>query len=81
MGRIRDLTKQERILSVLSENSKGVWLAELARRVKMFPASVNYIIFGQKKKEKFYGGYLKNKVKSYKLGRNKMIKLRVKENV
>ena len=58
------------------KNSKdGIWLYELARKVKITPGSLHYIIFGRKTKNgKEYGGRFKNNIISIREGKNRKIK-------
>ena len=60
----------------LLENGKETWLNELARKAGVPLGSIRYLIFGQTKLGKFYGGYLKDEVLVKTEGRNAIVRLR-----
>jgi predicted transcriptional regulator len=69
----------EAIKKLLRENKEGMWLSEIAKVCEIPLGSINYIIFGQVKKGKKYGGYIEkdigNKLEVVTEGKNKKIKL------
>ena len=55
---------------------KGIWLEELAKRVGISRSHLNYYLFGSKKAEDEFGGYLKNKIRIVRReGNNKFVTL------
>ena len=69
--------KTEDIRKKLKELKDGVWFYELARRCKVPEGSIRYLVLGQEKKDKPYGGYLKNEIEIVgREGRNLKIRLK-----
>lgn len=74
------MSRQKQILDILNENKDGIWVSEIAKKMKVAKSTVKYYIDGKIQNGKMYGGDLKDYIETVTVeGRNKIIRLK-KEN-
>ena len=71
----------DNIIGSLRESRDGMYITEIANKIKLSKAIVYYIIFGQKKTtkkegEKTYGAYLRDEIEDRQEGRNRRVWLK-----
>lgn len=64
----------EKIKALLEENKEGLWMAKIVQITKIPEGSIRYLILGQTKNKRFYGGYLKDQIETTREGRNLKIR-------
>ena len=67
------LTIIELIENELLKHPEGLWISELARKLKMKESTLHYYLFGKEVNGKFYGGYLKDRIRIKRLARGKLV--------
>ena len=70
----------EDIKKFLHENKEGVWISKIRKSCEIPIGSITYLIFGQTKEGKRYGGYIlkefEDRLEIIEEGRNKKIRLK-----
>ena len=80
MAREKNWEVANKIRKMIEANPKGIWMSEIARKMKMTVPMVAYYVYGRPSRDgtKTYGGYWKDEVKTArKEGSNKYLVLKL----
>jgi len=70
MNELAEFEREElenKIIKVLRENPKGMWIEAIARKLQISRWRIRYAIKGKEIDGTLYGGWLRNKIDSHRL--------------